>query len=142
LLASLAACTRTSESAPAPPAGAAGSRVGDDLKGVAKETQKTAKDIGHAATDFADKAGKGIQDVANQAGEKGGEAWLTTKVKSELSTAGFDPLHVHVDTDGQVVTLSGTVDSAAAKGKAVDVARSVKGVTSVQDHLFVKPAQR
>ena len=56
--------------------------------------------------------------------------------------AGLDPLHVHVDTDAKVVTLSGTVDSAADKRKAVAAAKGVEGVLGVQDHLFVKTAQR
>ena len=70
------------------------------------------------------------------------DSWITTKVKSELTSAGLDPLHLHVDTDGKVVTLSGTVPSAAEVRKAVSAAKAVKGVLGVQDHIFVKPAQR
>ena len=124
------ACTRSPERSPASSA-AAGSAVDDDLRGMAKATEKAAKDIGHATVDLADKAGAGGQDV-----------WITTKVKSELTSAGFDPLHVHVDTDARVVTLSGTVESAADARKAVSAAKAVTGVASVQDHLFVKPAER
>jgi osmotically-inducible protein OsmY len=62
-------------------------------------------------------------------------------VKSALASAGFDPLHVHVDTDGKVVTLSGSVPSSAEQLKAVGVAKGVLGVAGVTDHLFVKAAQ-
>jgi osmotically-inducible protein OsmY len=49
---------------------------------------------------------------------------------------------VHVDTAGKVVTLSGTVEAAADTRRAVDLAKAVKGVVGVQDHLFVKPNRR
>ena len=116
--------------------------MGEDVKGVAKATEKAAKDIGHATADLGDKARKSLEDVTNQAGGGSEDAWITTKVKSELTRAGLDPLHVHVDTGGKVVTLSGSVDSAAEARKAVTTARAVKGVLAVQDHLFVKRAQR
>jgi len=107
------------------------------MKGVARESEKAAKDIGRATADFADRAGKRIGEAANEAGGSGDDVWITTKVKSELARQGFDPLHLHVDTAGKVVTLSGTVDTAADARKAVSLARAVKGVSSVQDHLFV-----
>jgi hypothetical protein len=143
--ASFASCTRSRETSPPGPTGStgsAGSTVGEDVKGLAKDTEKTAKDIGRATGDLADKAGKRIEKVANDTGAGSEDAWITTKVKSELTTHGFDPLHVHVDTAGKVVTLSGTVETAADTRKAVDLAKAVKGVVGVQDHLFVKPNRR
>jgi len=135
-------CTRASESSASGTAGRAESTVGQDVKGVAKATEKAAKDIGHATVDLADKAGKDLEDVTNKAGVGGEDAWITTKVKSALTSEGFDPLHVHVDTAGKVVTLSGTVESATKAHKAVAAAKEVKGVVAVKDQLFVKPAQR
>ena len=123
--------------APEPP-----SPVGEDLKGVAKATEKTAKDIGHATVDLAEKASEGLEDATNKAGSKGQDSWLTTKVKGDLTGAGFDPLAVHVDTSDKVVTLSGTVESSTEAQKAVSVAKAVAGVGVVKDHLFVKPARR
>jgi hypothetical protein len=123
-LASVVGCTRANETSTPKPGGSAGSPVRDDLKDVGKATEKAAKDIGHAA------------------GVGGEDAWITTKVKSELTSDGFDPLHVHVDTDGKVVTLSGTVESASEAHRAVRVAKAVSGVVDVKDHLFVKPADR
>jgi len=128
---SLVACKRASGDTTGRSTGRAETSVGDDVKGVGKATEKTAKDIGENLEDATNKAGAGAQD-----------GWITTKVKTELTSAGIDPLHVHVDTDKKVVTLSGTVDSAADERKAVNAARAVTGVLAVQDHLFVKPAQR
>jgi hyperosmotically inducible protein len=135
-------CTRASETSTPGVAGAAGSVVREDVRGVAKTTEKTAKDIGHAAVDLADKAGNGLQDATNKASAGGQDAWITTKVKSALTSDGLDPLHIHVDTDAAVVTLSGAVDSAAQREKAVSVARHVTGVVRVEDHLFIKAHKR
>src|SRR5262245_56857401 len=93
LLATLAACKK----APEERSPSSDNAVRDDLKDVARTTEKAAKDLGHAV-------GAGSED-----------AWITTKVKSELASEGLDPLHVHVDTQGKVVTLSGTVKSAAER---------------------------
>jgi osmotically-inducible protein OsmY len=136
------ACTRPSESSTAGAAGTAGSVVRDDVRGLAKTTEKTAKDIGHAAVDLADKAGNDLQDATNKAGVAGQDAWITTKVKSALTGEGLAPLHLHVDTDAKVVTLSGSVDSADEKEKALSAARHVTGVLGVKDHLIVKRAER
>jgi osmotically-inducible protein OsmY len=140
--ASLASCTRSAEVSPPGSKGSAGSPVGEDVKGLAKETEKTAKDIGRATGDLADRAGKRIEKVTNEAGVSADDGWITTKVKGELTAQGFDPLHVHVDTAGKVVTLSGAVETAADTRRAVELARAVKGVVGVQDHLFVKPNGR
>lgn len=138
----LAGCARSPESTSSGSAGRAGSAVNDGVNGMAKASEKAAKDIGQATVDLGDKARQGLEDVTNKAGEGSQEAWLTTKVKSELTRVGLDPLHLHVDTDGKIVTLSGTVESAADVSKAVSAAKAVTGVLGVKNHLFVKAAQR
>jgi osmotically-inducible protein OsmY len=140
--ASAVACTRAPESTSSGSAGRAGSTVGEDVKGVAKASEKAAKDLGQATVDLGDKARNSLEDATNKAGGEGQEAWITAKVKSELTRAGLDPLHVHVDTAGKIVTLSGTVGSVADGHKAVAAAKTVNGVLGVQDHLFVNPAPR
>jgi hyperosmotically inducible protein len=127
---------------PEPSARPADNTVREDVKDLGKSTAKAAKDIGHAAVETADKAGQGLAEAANEVGADSRDAWITTKVKSELASHGFDPLGVHVDTEAKVVTLSGTVDSAAAREQAVALARAVKDVAGVTDHLFVEPAKK
>jgi hyperosmotically inducible protein len=70
------------------------------------------------------------------------DAFITTKVKMALLTDELvDGLDIDVDTfDGQV-TLHGQVDSAAEKSKAEELARKVKGVTSVRNILAIVPAK-
>jgi hyperosmotically inducible protein len=116
--------------------------VRDDVRQLARATGKTAEDLGHATVEATNKAGQQVGDAAKKAGAGGEEAWLTTKVKAELARESFDPLRLHVDTEGKVVTLSGSVESAARREKAVALAKHVEGVARVSDHLFVQPPEK
>lgn len=61
-----------------------------------------------------------------------GDAWITTKVKSELAmTKGVPSTDVSVQTADGVVTLTGVLPSKIAVNKAVAAAKSVKGVKEV-----------
>ena len=66
------------------------------------------------------------------------DGWLWTKTRAVLATT--DDLRdstINVDVDNAVVTLSGTVATAAQKTKAAQVAKGVEGVTSVKNNLAV-----
>lgn len=68
------------------------------------------------------------------------DAGLTTKVKTKLAAdSTVKASQINVDTKNRVVTLSGTVDSEAAKTQAVALARGTEGVTDVVDNLSVAP---
>jgi len=127
-------CTRSADT----PSKAA---VRDDMDDLTQAAKKTGHDIGHATSELADKAGEHMKNAANEAGEAGSDAWLTTKVKSALTAGGLDPLQVHVDTANHIVTLSGSVPSSADVTKAVTLAKTVQGVAGVENHLFVKPGR-
>jgi osmotically-inducible protein OsmY len=136
-------CSRSREASPqAGAAGQSGGAVHDDVRQLARATGKTADDLGHATVEAANKAGEQVGDAAKKAGAGGEDAWLTTKVKAELARESFDPLRLHVDTQGKIVTLSGTVESAARREKAVGLAARVEGVARVSDHLFVQPLEK
>jgi len=64
---------------------------------------------------------------------------ITTKIKAELAEEKLSSLmKINVDTDKKgAVTLSGTAASQSAADKAVSIARAVKGVTSVQNHIKI-----
>ena len=67
-------------------------------------------------------------------GEYLDDCWITTKVKSAiLAEPSLKVTQINVETYKGVVQLSGFVDSADAARKAVEVARSVKGVTDVKN---------
>ena len=72
-------------------------------------------------------------------GEYIDDSVITTKVKAALVE---DPMtkayQINVETFKGEVQLSGFVDSAQSVKKAGEVARGVKGVTSVKNNLIVK----
>jgi hyperosmotically inducible protein len=64
--------------------------------------------------------------------DKAADAWITTKVKSELGTTkGVKATDISVTTSDGVVSLSGTVATGKEKMRAERVAKRVKGVKSV-----------
>ena len=65
---------------------------------------------------------------------------ITVKVKAMLADEKMRSLaHVKVDTDQKgMVVLSGNVRTPEDAEKAVNIARAVKGVTSVQSDLKIK----
>lgn len=66
------------------------------------------------------------------------DGWLWTKTRAVLATT--DDLRdstINVDVDNAVVTLSGTVATAAQKTKSAQVATGVEGVKSVKNNLVV-----
>ncbi|MGH8277952.1 MAG: BON domain-containing protein [Gammaproteobacteria bacterium] len=66
------------------------------------------------------------------------DSYLTSTVKAKLlDNTGLKSFHIHVRTSRQVVTLSGTLPSAALRAEAVRTAQSVGGVKSVVDDLEV-----
>ena len=85
---------------------------------------------------------KTLTDRAKQGLSKAGDtitdAWITTKVKwffvGEEALKGSD---INVDTTEHVVTLNGTVRTAAGRTRAVFLATHTEGVTRVVDHLIV-----
>ncbi len=72
-------------------------------------------------------------------GEYLDDSALTTKVKTSiLGDSRLKLLQISVETFKGVVQLSGFVDSANAANRAVELARTVKGVKSVNNSLIVK----
>jgi hyperosmotically inducible protein len=68
------------------------------------------------------------------------DSWLWFKTKSALmTTSDLRDSTINVDVDKGVITLKGTVASAAEKKKAVDVANGIQGKTKVVDQLKVAP---
>jgi osmotically-inducible protein OsmY len=72
-------------------------------------------------------------------GEYVDDSVITTKVKSLLAADDFlKSFNIGVETYKGVVQLSGFVNTQKAVDKAVEITRSVKGVTSVKNDLVVK----
>jgi BON domain len=81
------------------------------------------------------------RNLGRTIGTGANDGWIWTKTRALLATT--DDLRdstVNVDVDNAVVTLSGTVATPAQRTKAVQVARGVEGVKSVQNKLTVSPS--
>ena len=66
------------------------------------------------------------------------DGWLWVKTRFELAAA--DDLRdstINVDVDNAVVTLTGTVATAAQKARAETIAKPIEGVTAVRNMLKV-----
>lgn len=71
-------------------------------------------------------------DHSATAGAAVSDAWITTKVKSELATTkGVKSMDVTVRTTNGVVTLTGVLATRTDVRKAVAAAKSVQGVKDV-----------
>jgi hyperosmotically inducible periplasmic protein len=118
--------------------------VKDDVKGTAgraaEKTKEGAAKVGEKTKDGAVKVGEKTKEGLSKTGEVITDAWITSRVHSKF--VGEDLLKdsdINVDTNNHIVTLRGTVMSAAAKTRAVAEAKEVEGVKSVVDHLTVGP---
>jgi osmotically-inducible protein OsmY len=70
------------------------------------------------------------------------DAWTTTKIQAKYFIDSDVKGHeIDVDTQGGVVTLKGTVETAAQKTEAEQIARETEGVARVVNQLAVRPAQ-
>ena len=65
---------------------------------------------------------------------------ITTAVKAKFAADDVVKAYkIDVDTKDHVVTLTGAIDSSAAKTRAVELARATDGVNNVIDNLTVTP---
>ena len=79
------------------------------------------------------------KESGRRVGTGANDTWLWIKTRFDLAAA--DDLRdstISVDVDNDVVTLSGTVASAAQKTRAEQVAKTVEGVKSVRNQLKVE----
>ena len=83
---------------------------------------------------LADRTRQGL----NKAGETITDAWITTKVNwFFVGEDVLDGSDINVDTSDKVVTLKGSVPSAAARARAKVLAERTEGVREVRDQLVI-----
>jgi len=74
-------------------------------------------------------------------GQGANDSWLWFKTRAALlGTSDLRESTINVDVANDVVTLKGTVETAAQKTKAEQVAKGIDGVKSVKNELKVAPA--
>jgi len=106
---------------------------------VDKAETKT-KEAAKATKDATVKAGEKTKDAVATTGEVINDAWITSKISSDFvnedTLKGSD---INVDTKDHVVTLKGTVVSAAGKARAEQIAKTTSGVKRVVNTLTIGP---
>jgi hyperosmotically inducible periplasmic protein len=84
-----------------------------------------------------------VKEKTTEAGDALSDAGITTAVKTKLlADTEVAGLKIDVDTANGVVTLTGNVNSAAEKRKAVAVTKDTSGVKSVKDRLKIERAKK
>ena len=84
-------------------------------------------------------AGCASSGTGQKTGEYVDDSWITTKVKSEMiADTEVKANNINVETSKGVVTLTGTAATSQESDKAAQIARGIKGVTSVKNEMRIK----
>ena len=99
---------------------------------------RVAPEPGTDASGAARQAGKETAGAAKGAARPVADGWITSKIYAQfLGEDALEDSDIDVDVTKGVVTLSGTVRSAAGRQRAVAIAKATDGVKSVKDTLKV-----
>jgi hypothetical protein len=110
-----------------------GARTGPASPGAGTINTERARERAAEIGEKAAVATKKIQETVSEAG-------LTTKIKAKMALD--DTLKsgaIDVSTEGSTVTVGGTVPTAAARNRALALARETTGVSVVIDRLEIRP---
>ena len=104
-----------------------------------KKIDQTVQDAGNKIGETVDKVGEKMAVEGQKAEIAIDDTEITAKVKAAIfAEPGLKTLQISVDTVKGIVTLSGSVDSAANSDTAKGLARAVSGVKEVNNQLAIK----
>ncbi|HKT79170.1 MAG TPA: BON domain-containing protein [Vicinamibacterales bacterium] len=137
LLVLAAACAACSEKARKETREAADA-VASDARSNADRALDATKEAGQKAKEIAGDVADAGKEAASAVGEAGSDTWITAKLKVKFADEQLlQKSRIDVSTRDHVVTLTGSVPSAAAKARAETVAKGTQGVVKVVNHLSV-----
>jgi hyperosmotically inducible protein len=114
---SLAGCNRADERT-----------AGDRVDSTVAKTEQAAAEVKQEAKEATSSVKSAVSDAS-----------ITASVNAELARdSELSALRIDVDTNGGKVALKGTAPSAEARERAAKLARSVSGVTDVDNQLAIK----
>lgn len=135
----LGACTKSDEKTAGQKLDAAVAKTEQAATDAKAKLESAAASAEASVKQGADDAKAAVKDAASTAVAKVDDAAITVSVAAGLAK---DPelsaVKINVDTKGGIVTLNGPAPSAAAKTRAAEIAKSVEGVSSVDNKLEVK----
>ncbi|MDO8677719.1 MAG: BON domain-containing protein [Acidobacteriota bacterium] len=120
-------------------------RVAPEHRGIDDKAADKAKAAGRKTANAAEKAADKTVAGAKKTGRAIDDGWIKSKIYAQYMADWNDILddsNIDVDVDNNMVTLNGTVKSAAAKARAVSIAKSTDGVKGVKDLLKVGTTTR
>jgi len=92
-----------------------------------------------AVADTGARAGSAIARLADSAGDKVSDAGITAAINAELAKdSALSAMRINVDVSNGQVSLRGTAPSSLARDRATTLAKSVKGVNTVDNQLEVR----
>lgn len=107
-----------------------------------KKIDQTIETAGRKIGDAADTVGDTMSAQGAKAGVVLDDTAITAKVKAAIfSEPGLKTLQISVDTVKGVVTLTGSVDTAANSARAMALAGAVADVRAVDNRLVIKPVK-
>ena len=120
-------------------------RIGASRPGVENKAMAAGERAADKTANAADKAADKTVSGAKKTGRAVDDGWIKSKIYAQFMADWNDILDdsdIDVDVDNNMVTLNGTVKSAAAKTRAVAIAKGTDGVKGVKDLLKVGPTTR
>lgn len=113
-------------------------KTGQAAEKAKEKTESALANTGAALKEATQKAESSAQVLAGKAGEKIDDLAITAAVLAGFAKdSDLSVLKIKVDTRNGAVTLNGTAPSEAAREKAGDMAKAVKGVNLVENKLIV-----
>ena len=113
--------------------------AGQVLDQTVTQVEKKAKEIGADMRAGGEKAADAVAAAGTKTADAVRDAAITVEVKAMLAKdPGLSALRIDVDTTAGRVALRGTAPTAAARERASQLAKSVTGVTGVNNELSVK----
>jgi hyperosmotically inducible protein len=110
--------------------------AGCQQEGTAEKAGQKVDQAAESAGKKIEKTGEAVAEKVEKTGEYMEDSAITAKIKAEILS---DPLlkvsQINVTTTNGVVKLSGKVDSQQSIDRAMEIARSVKDVKSVENGL-------
>ena len=116
----------------------AGAKTEKGLEKTGDKVGDAADATGTAGKKAASKTKDGVEDV----GANITDGWITTKLKTDFVNEDLlKGSTINADTNNHIVTLKGTVASEAGRDRAVQIAKTTKGVSRVVDQLTIAPGK-
>jgi osmotically-inducible protein OsmY len=129
LMLALGACSKTADDQTA----------GQKLDTAIAKTEQKAEEVKAEVKDATAEAKVKSEQTAATIGEKIDDATITASVNASLAKdPDLSAIKINVDTKDGAVTLMGPAPTTTAKERATEIAKAVKGVTSVKNELVVK----